>query len=203
MRLFFFFSTAKTKGRRGEQTCQEEIFRRRWGKRNWPRKQPRSGSTVTFAMDEQGLTKCSPSFQGGEKRNYFLGFLNALSLPELLEPWDLFALWLSEGRMQLFRRVCLPVGAPLLRSATICKFTAAAEEFMLSAPELGIACLESTQPSSFLGGQVCKGTLARCFAHFPLTNTALQFAALCPPQWLPGTQRAVQNGSGSSLTIWT
>lgn len=84
--------------------------------------------------------------------------------------------------MQLFRRVCLPVGAPLLGSATICKFTAAAEEFMLSAPELGIACLESTQPSSFLGGQVCKGTLARCFAHFPLTNTALQFAALCPPQ---------------------
>lgn len=54
--------------------------------------------------------------------------------------------------MQLFRRVCLPVGASLLVSAAICKFTAAAEEFMLSAPELGIACLESTQPSSFFGG---------------------------------------------------
>lgn len=35
--VLFFFFTAKTKGH-GEQTCQEEIFRRRRGKRNWPGK---------------------------------------------------------------------------------------------------------------------------------------------------------------------
>ena len=187
-----------------EQIYQEEIFRRRWGKRNWPR----------GYNHDQGVPWCSPwasrvllnvlwVFKVGKKITSFGFWTPSLSTRTSGTLKLVWSLAFGREDAQLFRRLCLPVGVPLLGSATICKFTAAADEFTLSELDLGTACLESTQPSSLLLGWVCKGTLARCFPHFSLTITTLQFAALCPPQWLPRTQRTLQNGSGSSLTIWT
>ena len=111
--FFFFFFTAKTKGH-GEQTYQVEIFRRRCGKRNWPK---------GYSHD-QGVPWCSPwasrvllkilwVFKVGKKEITSLGFwtpsLSTRTSGTLKLVWSL-----AFGRedAQLFRRFCLPVGVP-------------------------------------------------------------------------------------------